>query len=53
MQIIYVSLRELAKSFLNNLYGKISSNTRASFKQEKKPDFIYADTDSIHYEMRY
>lgn len=94
------ALRELAKLFLNNLYGKMASNTDSSFKiayvkedksigfnyiPEKdktpgyipvgaaitsyarnftiraaqknyhgvdKPGFIYADTDSIHCDLR-
>ena len=52
--------RELAKQFINNLYGKMASSTPSSFKvvydksfytqpkNNKLHGVIYADTDSIH-----
>lgn len=52
--------RELAKQFINNLYGKTSSSTTSSFnaaydkdfytqpENNKLPGVIYVDTDSIH-----
>ena len=47
--------RELAKLFLNNLYGKMASSTETAAQQNYhgigKPGFIYADTDSIHCDL--
>ena len=62
------AMRELAKLFLNNLYGKLASSTDSSFKSyarnftiraaqmnyygKDERGFIYADTDSIHCDLQ-
>ena len=52
------AVRESAKLFLNNLYGKMASSKNSSFKIAyikhgvDKRGFIYADTDSIHCDLQ-